>query len=570
MIGRKITVKSGVAKGFIENVLTRDITTMASIFDLIDNSIDAAKEHMFSNETRKVELDDYEMPKNYHGYEISIALHSSYFSVEDNCLGFEERTLTEHAFLVGEESDHEFGLGKFGVGLKRALFKFGSNYSFVTDTGTEAFSMEFDNEALGGTNEIEATEIQTTTEPGSKFKVSNLREHVKAEFSSPAWIQKLKDEISARYGIFIGKGLEISLKVQDSEPERLKSRWPQFHVDHPLLPAEKIFKQYQDVNIYVEYGLHTDYKLSAEYGVNNPLLKSGSPFGWYVICNDRVIEMAVREGEDYGWKKAWHNEYNGFVGYIRFHSKSVGALPWDSTKTRIVTDDLIFLGLKDILNQMTLNYRRAKKSAINSSGETPVRKNHSKSSVDSPAPNINVPSTKFNSGNTGQRGKAEHSSNSNRRGKNDPGKRPYITQGDYRIPLKNKHLKRVYKELTSLNVEDKTLAVALLARVFLENLYISYFEHRFGNPPSPKLQTHQVMEKIITDLQSDETAVLSKDEKRALGALNSIKSNGHSPLSPKTLGANAHLAMYPKASELKIEWDNIDPIVAYFAEKMYG
>ncbi|WP_318959427.1 ATP-binding protein [Lishizhenia sp.] len=571
MIGRKIKVKSGVAQGFIEKVLTRDITTMASIFDLIDNSIDAAKERMFSNDIGAVEFDEYKMPKNYFGYEISIELHNNYFSVEDNCLGLDEITLTEHAFMVGAESDHEFGLGKFGVGLKRALFKFGTNYSFITDTGTLAFSLDFDNTTLGHTSELEAIEIETSKKPGTRFRVTNLREHVKMEFSSQAWTQKLKNEISARYGIFIGKGFSIKLKVQDSEYEKLESRWPKFHINHPYMPSEKVIKQFQDVSIYIEYGLHTDFKLNAEFGINNAMLKDGNPFGWYVVCNDRVIEIAVREGEDYGWKKAWHNEYNGFVGYIRFHSKSVGSLPWDSTKTRIVTDDLIFLGLKDTLGQMALNYRRLKKFALKSTKEAQLNKESLEATAnDSSAGNSSIPPATSNSISNTPKGGMEYTSTSNKRGRNDPEKRQYITHGDYRVPLKNKNMKRVYLELTSLNVEDKTLAVALLARVFLENLYISYYEHRFGNPPSPKLQTHQVMERIITDLQSDETVVFSKDEKRALTALNSIKSNEHSPLSPKTLGANAHLAMYPKARELKIEWDNIDPIVAYFAEKLYG
>lgn len=563
MVGRKIKVKTGVANGFIENVLTRDITTMASIFDLIDNSIDAAKEHMFSKERKTVELDSYNMPNNYSGYEISIALHSDCFSIEDNCHGFDENTLSEHAFLIGQESAHEFGLGKFGVGLKRALFKFGTSYSLVTDTGVVAFSMDFDNEKLGNAREIEATEIQTKAKPGTKFEVTKLNDHVRAEFTSHLWTEKLKKEISSRYGIFIDKGLGINLKVHDLESERLRSIWPKFLLDFPLIPSEKLIKQYQDVNIYVEYGHHTEYLLNAAPNVNSELLKDGNPFGWYVICNDRVIEMAIREGDDYGWKKAWHNEYNGFVGYIRFHSKSVNSLPWDSTKTRIVTDDLIFLGLKDTLQQMALNYRRIKKLALKKVKE----ENKILATTTSSTPPISSTSAILDENLNIKQGHAERSLSS-RRGKNDPNKRPYITQGDYKIPLKNKNLKRVYQELTSLNVEDKTLAVALLARVFLENLYISYFEHRFGNPPS-KLQIHQIIEKIIDDLQTDTTVVLSKDEKRALTALNSVKSNVHSPLSPKTLGANAHLAMYPKASELKIEWDNIDPIVAYFAEKMY-
>ena len=46
--------------------------------------------------------------------------------------------------------------------------------------------------------------------------------------------------------------------------------------------------------------------------------------------------------------------------------------------------------------------------------------------------------------------------------------------------------------------------------------------------------------------------------------------NPHGPLSPKMLGANAHLASYPIGRNLKIEWDNIDAIIAYFAENMYN
>lgn len=57
---------------------------------------------------------------------------------------------------------------------------------------------------------------------------------------------------------------------------------------------------------------------------------------------------------------------------------------------------------------------------------------------------------------------------------------------------------------------------------------------------------------------------------KTLKALINLGSNPHSPLSPKTLGANAHLAFYPKATELKIEWDNIDAIIAFMAEDMYN
>lgn len=367
MEGRKIKLKAGVDSGFLESVITRDITTMASIFDLIDNSIDAAKEHMLA--TKKVELDEYNMPGDYSGYEVSIALEQESFSIKDNCLGIEEEILADHALRVGKPSNHEYGLGKFGIGLKRALFKFGTHYKLTTDTGKEAFETEFTNGDLGGTSEIEATEIISTGSPFTLFVVSSLKKQVKNELTSDLWLKKLEQQIESRYGLFIDKGLVVKLKLHGHRVKKLKSNWPKFHKEHPQVPPDKWHKKAHGVDVYIEYGLHTDFVLKANYGVNNPLLKDGNPFGWYVICNDRVIEMAIREGLDYGWKKAWHNEYNGFVGYIRFNSKSVELLPWDSTKTKIITDDLIFLELQDKLSEMALEFRRVKKNALKNEGD---------------------------------------------------------------------------------------------------------------------------------------------------------------------------------------------------------
>ena len=97
-----------------------------------------------------------------------------------------------------------------------------------------------------------------------------------------------------------------------------------------------------------------------KYGVNNHLSKE---FGWSVICNDRVIEFAKREGEEFGWKNNWHSEYNGFVGYIRFYSQDVSKLPWDSTKTKIQSDSIIFLNIQPIIIDYSLLFRSDIKAA---------------------------------------------------------------------------------------------------------------------------------------------------------------------------------------------------------------
>lgn len=58
-------------------------------------------------------------------------------------------------------------------------------------------------------------------------------------------------------------------------------------------------------------------------------------YGWFVICNDRVI-VAADKTDQTVWGDddfpSWHYQYNGFIGVVSFHSKDPGLLPWRTTK----------------------------------------------------------------------------------------------------------------------------------------------------------------------------------------------------------------------------------------------
>ncbi|HFW4212126.1 TPA: hypothetical protein ACIBOM_005317, partial [Salmonella enterica subsp. enterica serovar Reading] len=73
---------------------------------------------------------------------------------------------------------------------------------------------------------------------------------------------------------------------------------------------------------------------------------------------------------------------------------------------------------------------------------------------------------------------------------------------------------------------------------------------------------HIVMEKIITKIESEKSS-LTKHEKKALEALKRVKTDTTNPLSPKTLGANAHAGFYPDPTALKVHWDNISHILLF-------
>ncbi len=144
-----------------------------------------------------------------------------------------------------------------------------------------------------------------------------------------------------------------------------------------------------------------------------------------------------------------------------------------------------------------------------------------------------------------------------------PDKRLYLVSSDFKAPIKDKILRRIFEELKTILVDDKPLAVSLVARAFLENVYSEFLEKQTGS--YPKMPIHVVMEKVLKIIEEDTD--LSKKELNSLASLRKVQSNTDNILNPKSLGANAHGSIYPSARELKREWDNIVSIIEYMLRK---
>src|SRR3546814_4039792 len=89
------------APAYLFDYLTADVQTAECIFDLIDNSIDAARAVM----SGKAQGGD-SLPDKYMGFRIEVIQKADPVSVHDNCSGISETYLATLDFRAGATSQH--------------------------------------------------------------------------------------------------------------------------------------------------------------------------------------------------------------------------------------------------------------------------------------------------------------------------------------------------------------------------------------------------------------------------------------------------------------------------------
>ncbi|KMW71547.1 hypothetical protein TI10_20335 [Photorhabdus luminescens subsp. luminescens] len=373
---REVTVHSGVTADFIESTLTEDISTVESIYDLIDNSIDAARSLILEKNKSN---DLYGLPANYSGYKITIRIDKNSIRILDNCSGIDEGTIKDDMLVVAKRSAHMYGIGHYGIGLKRSLLKLGNKYSMLSDNSSYSFKMSFENNQIGNdSNNLTAKEISSTGKNKALFSISDLKNGIRYDISNEKWFDNFIKGISARYAAFIKKGLQIKVvNAIKCITKNISSFVPSIRENALVMPFKQQINM-GDVDVYIESGIHESYLFPGEDGhslsKNRELTEQ---FGLYFTCNDRII-VSANTSKEYGWGDAkWHSEYNGFICWIKFVSRSPGKLPWNTAKTGLRLDSTMFLQIKDIIEPITKKYRKEikerylkKKSQDNSSSIT--------------------------------------------------------------------------------------------------------------------------------------------------------------------------------------------------------
>jgi hypothetical protein len=342
--GKPFSVDTHPTKEVVVNGLTRDATVQACIFDLIDNSIDAARDTIFA---RHPEATRDDLPESYNNYKIDITLNGAEFRIEDNCGGISVENLKKLVLRFGERSQHSMGIGAFGVGLNRALFKLGKISHLKTDTGKQRAEMilEVDAYLKDPSWDLPAQEFSSSGRVGTDIEIKQLPDDIARDFADRDWEKELHHAIGRRYGRFIAKHLKIIVNNVPIKNEEVKIR------ENPPVEYEgdhKFYKTKDGVSIHVKFGQHKDHRFSNEDGYDKDRNSTlTNQYGWNVICNDRAILIADQSRKT-GWDTKLHSEHYGFVGFVDFIGEPE-RLPWNTTKTDVdLNNEAYALALKDM------------------------------------------------------------------------------------------------------------------------------------------------------------------------------------------------------------------------------
>ena len=306
-------------KRFFVEMFTKDIALEQAVLDLVDNSVDGAR--------RQPKVG----PSPLDGYYVRITLGTSEFKIDDNCGGFDKKMARDHAFRFGRDFNEKRtpgSIGQFGVGMKRALFKFGERFQVFSATPKEQWAISVvvsDWEIEPGWH-FEWSEFKPNgpvckKKPGTEIVVSPLHASVGNTFGLKYFENLIIDLIKSKHRRFISEGLEVTVNGTRVQPVDLKL------YSGPAFKPGTAAKKFED-------GDEPVVKVQLIVGVGTSSPKEA---GWYVICNGRV----VLEGDTRnvtGWGQVtddmslpkYHGQFARFRGIALFDSDSSLRVPWNT------------------------------------------------------------------------------------------------------------------------------------------------------------------------------------------------------------------------------------------------
>lgn len=346
-----IVVDTRPTKEVVVDSLTRDASVEACVFDLLDNSVDAARDAAYADHPGE----DQPPLESYRPFAVDLTLAPDGLRIKDNCGGISADALTKVALRFGERSSHRYGIGIFGVGLNRALFKLGRRSSIVTDTGSERSELKLDIDdyiARPGWD-LPATRFASRGHRGTDIRIEGPPTDVSRTFGEHGWIDAQIVDIGKRYGRLIEKGLSISVNGMQVE-----SAIPEIRENGPQAGEDKFFRTGDGISVHLRYGQHAVHRFRNEQGYSAEVNRQLSDeFGWTVFCNDRAVLIADRS-ETTGWDTKFHTEFYGFVGQVSFDCVDPAHLPWNTTKSGVDRGNPAYLIALDDMRRFAENWRK--------------------------------------------------------------------------------------------------------------------------------------------------------------------------------------------------------------------
>jgi hypothetical protein len=359
-------VKGSPSKGFFINMITRDIALGDAILDLLDNAVDGIKRTAGNGPA----------PADYASFFAEVEFSRDVFKINDNCGGIPLEIAKEYAFRFGKPDDvitapHLIGL--YGIGMKRALFKMGKVIDVSTSTGAVSYTVAIDVDDWRGQAEDDwdfplrnVREGGSEDPVGTRITVTKLHDWIAKEFETPVFNNTLIRSIQRDYAFILDRGFRITVNgVQ------VDGKMPTLRVGSDIAPVKL---EYADDGVQVEIVA----------GLAAPPPEDDSPqqrypeqdlYGWYVVCNERVVVTADKTPLT-GWGvdpvPAWHPQFFGFIGLVRFEADNAQLLPWRTTKRDVDPSSPVYkralVKMREISKEFT-EYTNRRKSELSRARE---------------------------------------------------------------------------------------------------------------------------------------------------------------------------------------------------------
>ena len=325
------TAQGNPSKGFFIAMLTRDISLSDCILDLLDNCVDGINRKVRTNGAMT------DTNNKYSGFWVTVKFDPNTFSISDNCGGISLDAAKNYAFRFGKPEDviQDPGqpIGLYGIGMKRAMFKMGKAIKVVSSTGEDSFELDLVVDDWRKQPEADWTfklsnvrRNATDVEVGTTISITELHPSVGREFGTPGFSISSTRAIKRDYAFILQHGLIV--KVND---KAVHGTMPTFRESGEVAPL-RVRRSEGEVEVEITGGLSAS---PPEDDSPEHRFPEAESYGWYVVCNDRVVVTADRTnvtGWGVGSVPAWHPQFYGFLGVAHFRSSKPQLLPWRTTK----------------------------------------------------------------------------------------------------------------------------------------------------------------------------------------------------------------------------------------------
>ena len=330
-------IEGNPTKKFFIEMITRDISIEDAIIDLLDNSIDGAN---------RINSEDYT------NLCINLTINDKEFIIQDNCGGFSLETAQKYAFRFGRPDEAPIAnntVGRFGIGMKRSLFKIGRNFTVESQCKNDHFKVTVNvdewsrrTKKIKTEDGIEATiddwsfsyqYVSETNEfDGTIIKISKLNNEVADLFADDSFLNDLSDDIQKLLNFSLLKGIKINLNGRELSGKRID-----------LLISEYSKPYYADGTID-----DVTYRIVAGLGgIGEP-----KNSGWYIYCNNRLV-LEADTSNITGWGvhpiPQWHINYVMFRGVLFLDSKETLNLPLTTTKKGVDATSEVYKALLPVM-----------------------------------------------------------------------------------------------------------------------------------------------------------------------------------------------------------------------------